>query len=350
MPPLLVDLEEIPQVLATHLSARELLRFLSACKGLHEVSGIEVALGKKTIQASRALAWHIRFSHRFVIVSLDLIHCSQTAFTLILHDLSGLRELTVRLPGSLLFSLEPVAEATGLRSLALIHVNSPELRDVSALGRCSSLRHVMLNLKTFRHVDNLGALGTCGQIRSLELRKASANFSDELARMASAASAASWSLEMLCLQSCNLVTADLAPLPELRRLRSLDLSLNAELASVGDLGKCAELRALTLTGCTQLKEVAPLSECASLETLYLTGCKSVADVSALASCVALRTLHLNHCSSVRDASGLGSCSTLELLNLRCSGVEPELSPAPNERLRVVYDTTDERRRQSVGIM
>lgn len=356
---LIVVAHEIAHLLAQHLQPQGVVRLMSCCKTLHTIGGVELGdLGK--IKATKALEWQARFGHRFSLVGLDVFRCDQLLFCRLLRELPALRSLTVRQPSSHISSLTPVAQANALKCLSLYYsveqnADGSTQLDVAPLGACSSLQALNLSCGARGggvRLSHLSALGGCSRLRSLELRNCLVD-SEGVRGIASAGSAAAWSIETLRLQGCGVTSPLLLPIRALSKLRVLDLSLNSDLTSTQGLAECPRLQVLILTGCSNLSDVAPLAGCARLHTLYLTACSlALTDVSPLQACAELHTLHLNQCKRVSDASALANCPKLKLLNLRCSGVDFDSAPySVDGQLQVVFDTTaDPHRRQSVGVL
>ena len=92
------------------------------------------------MDASKVLALSRRpcFRSRFVIVGADVARCQQADFASI-TALAGLRDLTVRAPGSSVASIASVSGAGALRSLRLMQRVGESVRDLAPIGHLRAL-------------------------------------------------------------------------------------------------------------------------------------------------------------------------------------------------------------------
>lgn len=143
-------------------------------------------------------------------------------------------------------------------------------------------------------------------------------------------------LEIIRLRRCHVVSADLAPLARLTRVRVLELSDMPTARALPSLARLEALEDLRLIRCS-IQDLSPLAGLPALTELWLQGCP-VSDLTPLATIPSLRKLDLRG-TQVRDLTPLQQLPQLEmlwvegleiskqqLLGLKLSQVQLELDP------------------------
>lgn len=305
-------------VICAYLEPRSLCALCACCHETWNHEAIPLELESYSMPADRALQLASRMKRRFLISSLAVENCSESALRQLtsLLTLQSLRIGTPCAAGASLESLEALSGARSLRSLRLTHAVGKSLNSLAGLSQCPALTSLIIH--NCSSLTSLEPLAACARLTSIDLRRCVHLQPHGIAPITKPSSLTVWKLENLTLQGCRAL-CDVAMLAKCSKLTHLDLSLCDRLIEVDALSCCSKLQTLVLTGCTALSQVEGLSECPALQVLYLSGCPRITDVSTLARLTDLRVLHLNKCIGVTDVSELGKCTSLQLLNLRSSG-------------------------------
>ncbi|KAG1670895.1 hypothetical protein FOA52_000397 [Chlamydomonas sp. UWO 241] len=156
-------------------------------------------------------------------------------------------------------------------------------------------------------------LASCGKLTSLQVDRSKSKRLECLGIGGGYANRLGAQLEKLDLSSSASNLRNLSGLAHCKRLRDLDLSEGAALASLGPLSACTQLSRLWLDGCRQLTSIKPLTQCVQLHNLSLSRCSSLRDLRPLTSCRRLATLDLDYCG-ISDLGPVGFLTALTRLS------------------------------------
>lgn len=199
----------------------------------------------------------------------------------------------------LLENISVIANCSKLITLKL--KGCSELSDMLALHSTPLLRHLelnsvdtMTNMPPLRHFPNLHTLdvGYCGR----------------LTFMVGVAN-----LKVLKLDNMESLE-ELAPLPQLRRLKLNNILLIINLAKLQDI---PNLRKLSIFNCPRLVTLRGISVCAVLNRLKIHSCPALENLDGTESCFNLENLDLIKCN-IRDLKGPVQCYNMyisECINL-----------------------------------
>ena len=197
------------------------------------------------------------------------------------HDLDFLRHYPdVRKISVDLYNLTDVS--------ALEQFASPELESL-AFGRTKSKTHSLAFLRRFRHLKSLyieghtkdiDTIGTLNRLEDLTLRSITLPDLSSLKPLKG----------LLSLDIKLGGTKNLGLLPEIGRLRYLELWLIRGLADVGPIGDIRTLQYLFLQALKNIKEIPPLARLRNLRRVYLETMKGLADLGPVAEAPALEDI------------------------------------------------------------
>jgi hypothetical protein len=217
------------------------------------------------------------------------------------------------------FDLFEVASWEGLRHL-------PDDLEFLAIGQTRSKSRSLAFLSRFRGLRNLHIEG---HTRDIEVV-------GELA-----------ALERLSLRSVTL--ADLAAFTSLRALHTFELRLGGT-RDLGHLPQMGRLRYLEIWQVRGLSDLAPISRVTSLQYLFLQALKHVTALPHLSDLTRLRRVHLETMKGIRDVRPLLTAPRLEALALLDAGhMQPEdiacLRDHPTLQCASIYMSSDRKNRR-----
>ncbi len=256
-----------------------------------------------------------------------------------LHKLRGLGVVSENLHSLDLgtrysLDLSALAGVTNLRNLVLPSKTTNEqlqwLRDHGVISADLS----SLDLSPCRLVTDLTPLAGIGNLESLGLPHSMTN---ENLKWLQTNKVLSRTLQSLTIQGSNLLT-DLSPLKGLS-LSELELRYCTEIADLAPLKEMTKLRSLKFYKCNKFTDLAPLAGLTQLSTLSLYECDGVRDLAPLAGLTNLTSLDLSGCGNFKDVTILENMQYLTDLGLPIPTSDKQLKwvvSLPEIRNRLCY--------------
>ena len=305
--------------------------------GWSNVTNIDELLSKRSIKSLNLDGTPFRHWNTLAQMNwLESLSIRQIQFIDInfITSLTSLKHLSItRLPWKK--GLKPLGELPHLESLCLDWMN---VKDLSSLTRCNSLKKLSLKHTT---VENISPLGEISSLQHLDLEKTSVTDLNPLTKLPSLKSLSIGDnpiQDISCLpeiaglrelkiesQCCiYILVTDWSPISAMEDLEILSIYSNP-LSDISFLAGLKTLRSLRLSQ-TPVKNFSPLQNLSQLEELDLWD-TSVNDLQPLTGLKNLRKLYMSSWE-VRDFSPLSQMVSLEELNLLCGTIE-NISWLPN---------------------